>query len=214
MSGEKGSGTKKKSVFNVYISKILIFLLIALAVSAIAIIAVRPIVTKYIHKAEEAYSIDTDDIVTVDNSFSPNSLDSMPSAKDYGYGKKLAVMTCDRIGLNTSVYSGSIRTSMRYGVGISTEYSLFGGEGVSFVTGYAQADFEPLENIEEGDVIEVVTEYGTYHYTVDNILTAKSNEIKLDKYSKGTLVLSAIEPMISDEWGNSLVVVASEGEVH
>ena len=212
MSEEKNEKGGKKSLSKVYVIRITVILLIALIVTSAAVVAVNPLATKYVHKAENAYAASVDDI-TVDESFSPLSKDTVPEMKDYKVGKKIAVISCDDRGLNTEVYFGSDRVSMRYGSGLSTESTLFGEDGASYVTAYIEKDFDALRYVERDDVIKVVTEYGEYAYTVTDYFTEKSDEVSLDEYTDDTLVLSALYPMVSDDWGNSFVVVAEKGEV-
>ncbi len=211
MSEEKHKRQNRNSLFRLYLIRLSVFLGIALAVTALATLVVKGYATRFVHKAETAYSMRVDDI-TPDPSFEPDSLSEIPEG--YRLGKKVAVITSEAVGLNSSVYYGADRSSMRYGCGLSSQYTLFGQDGVSYVTGYSEADFAPVLKMKVGDKISVATEYGTVNYTVTDSYSGENKKLDFSNYKGDTLILSSLYPMLSNDWGKAFIVVArADGEV-
>ncbi len=208
---QKKGHHKRKNIFGAYISKILIFLGIALAGTLLVLFFAMPTVSSYVHKAESAYGRSVNDI-SLDESFTPASLEAPPEAESLEAGKKLAVIKCDEVGLNAPVFYGAERASMRKGGGFYSKDSLFGEGGRSYVAGYIETYFAPLKYISVDDEIKVTTEYGEFKYSVTDVYEGATGEYPSAE-NGDTLVLAGIYPMLSDKYGSALYVVA-QGEVN
>lgn len=83
------------------------------------------------------------------------------------YGTKYATITIDSIGVENDVYFGDTLDILNLGVGHSSG-SYFPGEGGSII--YCGHNFDSIfgnfSKLEDGDKINIETEYGSYTYTI------------------------------------------------
>lgn len=166
-----------------YILTPVIFVLIAMVVA----LPVGKLMLNYaintVHKAQTQLTMGFNDMEPIET-VNENNTDAS-SARFY-YGEKLGTVVCERAGLNTGVYFGINRLSMRAGAGLSVKAALPGTGDTVKIAGHATTAFKALGYVMIDDIIVVSTNWGEYSYKVYDIqVQANSTE------NKGDLVLSA-----------------------
>lgn len=86
---------------------------------------------------------------------------SMPSVGIH-YGN----ISCERIGLDAPLYFGDSSTILKNGVGQYTGSHIPGSNGPILLAAHNTTFFLPLQNVENGDIITITTNYGTFEYSV------------------------------------------------
>lgn len=173
MNGENEKGKhkhyKQKNIIAEYVTRAFIYVLIAMVLAVIAVVAAMKPVSALVHKAEAAmpYTVtdveiqDADRLVSVDNVYS---------------GDAVAKLTCDKRGISCTVFYGLNRATMRNGVGLHSKHSFFGNDDITVVAGYDEGCFSELKYVEKGDAIIVTTADKTIKYKVkDTFFDNKSN---------------------------------------
>jgi len=103
------------------------------------------------------------------------------------YGDKYANISCDKIGLDASIYFGDNEQILRKGIGQYYGSSPFGYGKKILLSGHSSTYFAPLQYIKKGDVIKVKTSYGIYEYKVYKIKILNNDtkkgyeDVKADK---------------------------------
>lgn len=87
-----------------------------------------------------------------------------------------ATLYVDRLGMAVPIYYGDDKATLRKGPGQYTGSSLPGEGSQILIAGHNTSHFKPLQNIEIGDVIRVVTTYGEFHYQVVSTKVASMND--------------------------------------
>ncbi|MDD5826150.1 MAG: class D sortase [Bacilli bacterium] len=94
------------------------------------------------------------------------------------YGTKYATLSIPSVNIEQPVYYGDDNETLKYGVG---QYiaSYFPGEGGSILyMGHNTSNMlRNLPNVSLGDEIIVTTNYGTYHYTIEDTKIIKDTEL-------------------------------------
>lgn len=209
MSGETEGNTtkrkryKEKNVVLEYVLKAFLFVAVAMAVLIFGIAAALEPATEYVHKIEKAYCMQAKDIV----------IDKNASLIDYNnkdkslYGAPIAYISCENKGINTEVYYGLNRASMRNGVGLLTKSSLFGDEG-SVIGGLDQTYFSALKTVEAGDIVKITTASSVIMYKVKDTVIADAEKPDIDKKNK--LVLFSVYSGFSDNSGKCFYAVCDK----
>jgi LPXTG-site transpeptidase (sortase) family protein len=112
----------------------------------------------------------------------------------------VGIIKCTRVGIDSDVYFGINRVSLRNGTGLSKKSSFNGSKSKLSIAGYSTKAFKGLNNIKKGDTVVFETNDKIYEYIVE------SNEITTDpseNYSSG-LILS------SDEEGKAFSALNNE----
>lgn len=82
------------------------------------------------------------------------------------YGTQYGEIVCERIGLRCDLYFGDSDAVLKKGAG-QTMRSLMPGFGQpTMASGHNNREFNRLKDVVEGDIIQVLTNYGTYQYKV------------------------------------------------
>ena len=85
------------------------------------------------------------------------------------FGAHYAEIRNRRIGLTAPVYFGDSYDILRVGVGHNIGSQLPGFGGTILMAGHNTTHFLPLQDIENGDIIELQTNYGHFEYEVIEI---------------------------------------------
>jgi len=80
------------------------------------------------------------------------------------YGTHYAEISCDRINLSVPIYFGDSKEVLRHGVGQYMGSELPGFGGTILIAGHNTTFFLPLKDLEKGDLLRIVTNYGDYEY--------------------------------------------------
>ncbi|MFR5876086.1 MAG: sortase domain-bontaining protein [Eubacterium sp.] len=150
-----------------YILTPLVFVLISLIVVVPVGFRVMNMAVDTVHKAQETLTMDYND-VQANNNYSKSRTKDEPYRPDSV--SKFGEIICKSAGLNADAYYGINRVSLRNGVGISSQASLPGEDGVINAYGYASTCFKALKNVRVGDIITFETSWGMYYYEVTDVL--------------------------------------------
>lgn len=210
MSGEKKRRVRKKGIFIDYVVYILSFLVVSLAaVIAVLFIAEKP-VTEIVHKIEKQYEMQVRDItVNIDGSYQ----DCEPDEYDVSspYGDKIGNITIESCGVNSDIYYGSNRASMRYGVGfVSDDYDLDNGSGVKVIKGYDETYFSGLKYAGIGDIVKINTSLGETEYRVADAKYIGKDTEPYNSKDINMLVLCSIPSDFSEHGGERYYVFAEK----
>lgn len=83
---------------------------------------------------------------------------------------------CVNINLTVPIYYGDGDQEFEQGAGIYPGYTLPGEKGTTLIGGHDGTYFAPLENISQGDVIEVDCINGTHYYSVTGTAAADASD--------------------------------------
>lgn len=201
----------KKSIFSTYSISIILFVLIALVLTAILLLSVNKTAVNFVHKAENKFSVSVCDIKISDSYNQPEENENT-NPDELKYGEKFANITCEGIGLNCDIYYGSNRVSRRVGAGFSTDTAFFGSGKVSELGGYMQTYFSNLSYIEVGDIIEITSPYGDYRYKVSDFKYIPNGKDAYKSDDVDMLVLRGICPDFSQHSDECFYVFADRIE--
>lgn len=113
---------------------------------------------KYIKKLESTF-VQTDGDIEISDAFSPEN----PKP-----GARVGSLVCEKAGIKEQIYYGENRASLRNGLALSEQGTLF-GDGTAYVTGYGTSALKSASEIEEGFDIIITTSYTVYNYRVVQI---------------------------------------------
>lgn len=187
----------KKTIASVYISKITVFLIIALVTTISAMVIVMPMAISFVHKVEAKFPMSSADIWINDEFTELQKAD---------YGAKIGTIQSESCGLNCNLYYGANRISMRYGVGLSGKKSSF--DGYTYITGYGETYFAPLHYIKAGDIINVKTSDFNAAYKVVDSGYVEKGKAAYNGSSDNVLVICAKESDLSEHSGDDFCVIA------
>lgn len=195
--------SKRKNIIKDYFLDNIVFLFILIVITIAVIFAAIKPVTELVHRAEAASPMEVKD-VDIKDSFDITSYD--PEKTEYG--DCVANITCEDIGLNTYVFFGLNRVSMRKGAGLHGKGSFFTEKGLAIAAGYDETYFAALKYIEQGDIITVSTADGTTSYKVSDAYY-ESRDLNLDN-TRNELVLYSYFSNFSDNAGKCFYVFADK----
>ena len=104
------------------------------------------------------------------------------------FGTHYAEVRSARIGLQAPVFWGDSYDILRYGVGHYIGSSMPGFNRLILLAGHNVTHFLPLQDIEVGDTVELVTNYGRYVYQVEALRVLKNDDE------------SAVDFALEEEW--------------
>lgn len=154
---------KKHRVVLPYIKTPIIYVLISMIIAVPVMLGLMYYAVNTVHKAQDVLVKDYYDVEVVDDN-NPN--DQIELCECFG------TLSCKDVGLNTAVYYGINRVSMRDGVGMSTSSAL---EEHIDIAGYPSGAFRALYDIEIGDTIELDSVAGDMFYEVVDISVKEVN---------------------------------------
>jgi sortase A len=95
----------------------------------------------------------------------------------------------ERLGLSAMIVDGDTHAKLRQGVAHLLHSAYPGERGNVALAGHRDTYFRPLKDLEEGDVIKIITPDGTFSYQVDSIIVVPPN--------RGDLVLPSQSPELT-----------------
>lgn len=177
---------KSKNVLKEYISSIIVFIAISLVIIIPATVVVFPVASRLVHRVEDAYSMDIEDIELNENLADYEN-------GEINYGDRVATLKCSDKGINCSVFYGMNRVSSRNGVGISTSSSAIGQAGNTAISGYDETYLSALKLVEKGDEITITTKNKRYTYKVKSIIKREKGDSTIEELDdKNQLVLYSV----------------------
>ena len=117
------------------------------------------------------------------------------------HGDPVAKIRIPRIGITRTVVSGVTVDQLKRGPGHYAETPLPGQAGNAAIAGHRTTYGQPFHNIDDltdGDQIEVTTIQGTFVYEVDGVQIVKPNEVEvLEDKGDNRITLTACHPKYS-----------------
>ena len=87
------------------------------------------------------------------------------------FGEQYAVLKSEAISLNVPVYWGSNATLLKKGACQPSNSSVVGEQGNAVIDAHVNTFFANLAKLKKGDTVQVFTEYGSFTYTVQKLVT-------------------------------------------
>lgn len=92
------------------------------------------------------------------------------------FGEQYAVLKSEAISLNVPVYWGSNATLLKKGACQPSGSSLLGAQGNAVIDAHVNTFFADLAKLKPGDTVEAYTDYGTFIYTVREVVYFDKND--------------------------------------
>jgi sortase A len=144
----------------------------------------------------------------------PTTIPSAPPSDPVPSGEAIAILRIPRIGIDWQVVEGVATADLKDGPGHFRETVMPGQLGNSAIAGHRTTYGEPFRNLDQlqpGDLIEVITLVGTYNYAVTESLIVRPSEyaavVPTVDPTIATLVLVTCDPAYTAR--NRLVVRAA-----
>ena len=99
-----------------------------------------------------------------------------------GYETQYARLICERLDMDVKVYWGDSDAVFREGAGQYIGSFLPGYGGVILLGAHDSMYFEPLEDVKEGDVFVIKTNYGEFEYEVTEIKIGSDDDDEVFDY--------------------------------
>jgi sortase A len=151
---------------------------------------------------------------TTSTTTAPTTIPSAPPSDPVPSGEAIAILRIPRIGIDWQVVEGVATTDLKDGPGHFRETVMPGQLGNSAIAGHRTTYGEPFRNLDQlqpGDLIEVITLVGTYNYAVTESLIVRPSEyaavVPTVDPTVATLVLVTCDPAYTAR--NRLVVRAA-----
>ncbi|MBQ5334539.1 MAG: class D sortase [Oscillospiraceae bacterium] len=113
------------------------------------------------------------------------------------FGEQAAVLTCDAIGLNVSVFFGSNSELLAKGACMSTQSAVPGTGGNTVIDAHVKTFFSGLSDMKPGDQVMLYTAYGRFGYEAEEAIRFKKNDKKyLQDTDEDCLTLYTCEPQV------------------
>lgn len=199
-------GKHKRNEVMFYVNYTVVFLLIALAVAIPVICVGMNSTVKAVHAMQEQMPKDYYD-VQLDDTY--NQATFKDSAELVNFGKLVGNLKCDSVGIDTKVYYGINRVSLRDGVGLSANWALPGNDACAYVRGYASSAFGSLYNVKKGASITLETFYGKFEYKVVAVKKSKDASKFAPKGEAIILSTASSTDAFSAQNGEGYCVVAT-----
>ena len=114
------------------------------------------------------------------------------------FGKKYATLIIPSIDLKIAVYHGDNNKILRHGVGHYSG-SYFPGENgtIVYAAHNTKGFFQKLDKVKKGDIVTIITKYGTFKYKVDShkIVSEKNLDAFNIQHEKELLILYTCYPI-------------------
>ena len=94
------------------------------------------------------------------------------------FGEMYAVIKCDKMATDVPVYWGSKQELLEKGACQANSSSVIGNEGNSVISAHVDTFFADLASLEVGDELTVNTNYGTFTYTVRELIEFSTTDKK------------------------------------
>lgn len=99
-----------------------------------------------------------------------------------GYETQYARLLCDTLDMDVKIYWGDSDEVFREGAGQYIGSFLPGYGGVILLGAHDSMYFEPLQNVKEGDIFVIRTNYGEFQYKVTGTKVASDNDDEVFNY--------------------------------
>ena len=125
----------------------------------------------------------------------------------------LAVLTIEKLGIQVPVYNGTDEFNLNRGVGRIKGTAAIDGQGNLGIAGHRDGFFRALEDIEEGDVIELLTTQGIINYNVSSIEIVEPTDVSvLAATTSSTITLVTCYPFYYVGHAPKRYIVKAEAE--
>jgi len=135
--------------------------------------------------------------------------ESLKAGKDL----PLAVLTIEKLGIQVPVYDGTDEFNLNRGVGRIKGTAAIDGQGNLGIAGHRDGFFRALEDIKEGDVIELLTAQGIINYNVSSIKIVEPTDVSvLAATTSSTITLVTCYPFYYVGHAPKRYIVKAEAE--
>jgi len=135
--------------------------------------------------------------------------ESLKTGKDL----PLAVLTIEKLGIQVPVYDGTDEFNLNRGVGRIKGTAAIDGQGNLGIAGHRDGFFRALEDIKEGDVIELLTTQGIINYNVSSIEIVEPTDVSvLAATTSSTITLVTCYPFYYVGHAPKRYIVKAEAE--
>jgi len=125
----------------------------------------------------------------------------------------LAVLTIEKLGIQVPVYDGTDEFNLNRGVGRIKGTAAIDGQGNLGIAGHRDGFFRALEDIKEGDVIELLTTQGIINYNVSSIKIVEPTDVSvLAATTSSTITLVTCYPFYYVGHAPKRYIVKAEAE--
>lgn len=94
------------------------------------------------------------------------------------FGEMYAIIKSDKLTTDVPVYWGSKSELLEKGACQANSSSVIGNEGNSVISAHVDTFFADLSNLEKGDTVTVNTNYGSFVYTVRELIEFSATDKK------------------------------------
>jgi len=170
--------SKKESLYYKYFRTPLTFVLVALVLLVPLSTVLYSQAVRAVHKMQEVLVIDYSELEVSETRYETykESKRGMEKA-ELKPCEKIGVLRCDNCAVNTPVYYGINRVSLRNGAGLSADSRLPSEGGEIGIAANVSTYFKALSNVKEGDIFTFETSGGTYRYTVIETYVSDSADV-------------------------------------
>ena len=113
------------------------------------------------------------------------------------FGEQAAVLTCDAIGLNVSVFFGTNTELLAKGACMSTQSAVPGTGGNTVIDAHVKTFFSDLKDMQPGDTVMLYTAYGRFCYEAEEAIRfKKTDKTWLQDTDTDCLTLYTCEPQV------------------
>ena len=165
-SNKKHESSKHNAAL-IYLRNTLTFVALGLVIILPLCLVLLNLSVKAVHKVQPYFPKSISDYALSDEGYVPSEVTSGTVARPVLYAyRKIGVLRCDAIGLETPVYCGSNRLSRRSGAGLSLRHPLPGDGKEVLLSANTYGAFRNIASLEEDDEIVLETTWGIYRYRV------------------------------------------------
>lgn len=159
----------------------------------------------FLHQTQESYiseSIENIQMANVDTSIITETLNTAQTyikgedIRRPSKGEAYAIIRVNRVGFEKNLFMGDATEQLDAGIG-QFYYSGLPGEGRPLLlAGHNGTQFYKLREFQEGDLVEITTDYGTYSYKITNMEIQNADDFDEGKLNenKETLIMYTCYP--------------------
>ncbi len=201
-SKKRHSHHRRKSP-NDFAREVTVLVVIAVVCTVAFVFAINKPACDFVHKLENAMPMQVRDLVIDDNQNYANL-----EKDDIGYGTLVGNVTVEKRGVNSPVYYGLNRASLRNGVGISSngDKKPFISGKCEVIGGYDETYFKSLKFVQVGDKVAFTSKDKIISYKAVDCFVEAKEDIKADDYNCD-LVLYSIYSNYSENSGKCFIVL-------
>lgn len=100
------------------------------------------------------------------------------TVKRPSFGELYAIIKCDALGIDIPVYWGTTSELLERGACQSSSSSVVGADGNAVISAHVDTFFSDLSTLKEGDIVNIISDYGCFTYKVNELIEFSSSDRK------------------------------------